>query len=143
MKLMHIFASGLTNSSNALTVTSVPIPHSPTFIYTTNISKVSKGLRDVLLGYNLGFKSRIRPCKNYHSWGQFFWKNIGVGRFFEIVDKMSKIEKSWYHLISFDTLRKDTLHTQKTVLLHHLSSKVDLCPVIYILLCSEIHTFRI
>ena len=73
MKLMHIFASGLTNSSNALTVTSVPIPHSPTFIYTTNISKVSKGLRDVLLGYNLGFKSRIRPCKNYRE-GNFFEK---------------------------------------------------------------------
>ena len=109
------------------------IPHT-TFIYTTNISKVSKGLRDVLLGYNLGFKSRIRPCKNYHSWGQFFWKNIGVGRFFEIVDKMSKIEKSWYHLISFDTLRKDTLHTQKTVLLHHLSCKVDLWS-------CHIHTF--
>ena len=76
------------------------IPHT-TFIYTTNISKVSKGLRDVLLGYNLGFKSRIRPCKNYQREGNFFEKILVMKGSLKLLTKCQKSKKVdiiWYHL---------------------------------------------
>ena len=100
---------------------------------------MSKGLRDVLLGYNLGFKSQIRPCKNYQREGNFFEKILPwMKGSLKLLTKCQNRKK----LISFDNLRKDTLHTRKKVLLHHLSSKVDLCTVIHIHMCSEIYNFR-
>ena len=44
---------------------------------------------DIIWGSNLEFGLEKLPAR-----GQFFGKNIGDERFFEIVDKISEIEKS-------------------------------------------------
>ena len=51
---------------------------------------MSKGLRDVLLGYNLGFKSRIWPCKNYLREDNFLEKILAMKGSLKLLTKCHK-----------------------------------------------------
>ena len=113
-----------------------------------------------LIHLHLFIQLTFQRCQKV--WGMFYWDIIwGSNLEFGLVKTTSvraiflkKYCRGWKvlwscwqnvknrkKLISFDTSRKDTLHKRKTVLIHHLSSKVNLCTVIYI--CAQKYTLSV